>query len=397
MQLITVVYSNKLLNALLRRSAQRLLAVSIVLFTMHTNSLLAAVLPADRSDVMYHQYSGDGVTIDGPSILLRKQVGNHVSLSANYYVDTVSGASIDVRATASAYVEQRKEASVGADFLHDKTLLSLNVTNSSENDFEANSVYAAVSQSFFGDLSTVSLSWSKGDDDVFINGDESFAQDASRQKFGLGLTQILTKSLIVGFASEHISDQGYLNNPYRSIRYVDDSADRGFSFAREVYPNTRSSNAFSINANYYLPYRAAVYFDARTYSDSWGITAKNAKLGYIHPIKNWTIDLFVRLYRQTSADFYGDLFSRENEFNFMARDKELSTYSGITAAVHVGYEWQFSQSSAIQKAALHLEYDYLRFDYDNFRDVTVSNVEVGDEPLFGFSAYALKLYASVWY
>ncbi len=367
------------------------------LFCLLCSSIgFSAVLPQDRSDVMYHKYSGDGVSIDGPSILLRKQVGSHVSLSANYYVDTVSGASIDVRATASPYQEERKETTLGGDFLHEKTLLSVSYTNSSENDFEANSVYLGVSQDFFGDLSTVSLSWSKGWDEVGVRGDESFAEEADRQKFGFGFTQIMTKNLIMGLSAEHVSDEGYLNNPYRSVRFLDSESDRGFRFAREVYPNTRSSNAYSINANYYLPYRAALYADARVYDDSWGITANNYKLGYIHPIGHWIIDVFARHYSQESADFYRDIFSRPNEFNFMARDKEMSTYTGLTAGLHLSYEWQFSQTATFKKSSVHVEYDYMRFDYDNFRDVT-ADAPVGEEPLFGFSANVLKIYASVWY
>ncbi|MFC3121461.1 DUF3570 domain-containing protein [Agaribacter flavus] len=356
----------------------------------------AAVLPQERADVMYHKYSGDGVSIDGPSILLRKQVGEQVSLSANYYVDTVSGASIDVRATASPYQEERKETTLGGDFLHDKTLLSVSYTNSSENDFEANSVYVGLSQDFFGDLSTVSLSWSKGWDEVGRRGDDNFQEEADRQKFGFGFTQIMTKNLIMGFSAEHISDEGFLNNPYRSIRFADSTSERGFRFSSEQYPNTRSSNAYSLNANYYLPYRAALYADARIYDDSWGIKAHNYKLGYIHPVNAWVFDVFVRHYSQEKADFYQDLFSRPNEFNFMARDKELSTYTGITAGLHLAYEWQFSQTATFKKSSLHAEFDYMRFDYDNFRDVT-ADAAVGQEPLFSFSANVIKIYASVWY
>lgn len=357
----------------------------------------ASVLPPDRSDVMYHKYTGDGVSIDGPSILLRKQIGNHVSVSANYFVDTVSGASIDVRATASPYVEERKETTLAADFLKEKTLWSVSYTNSSENDFEANSVFVGVNQSFFGDLSTLSLSWSKGWDEVGVRADEEFEEHADRQKFGFGFTQILTKSLIVGFSSEHITDEGFLNNPYRSIRFFDDQSERGFRFGRELYPNTRSSNAYSINANYYLPYRAALYAEHRQYDDSWGIEAKNSKLGYIHPIKNITIDVFARHYSQQAADFYQDIFDRENQFNFMARDKEMSTYSGLTLGVHLSYEWQFSQSSTFKSSSIHLEFDHMLFEYEDFRDVTVTDSLVGEEPLFEFSASVLKLYASIWY
>lgn len=357
---------------------------------------IASVLPEDRSDVLYKSYSGDGVTIDGPSVLLRKQIGNHVSVSANYYVDTVSGASIDVRATASPYQEERVETTLGTDFLHEKSMLSLSFTNSSENDFEANSVYAGLSQSFFGDLTTLNLSYSKGWDEVGRRGDEQFLEEADRQKFGFGVSQIVSKSLIVGFNAQHVSDEGYLNNPYRSIRYLDSDSDRGFSFATELYPNTRSSNAYSINANYYLPYRAAIYADARTYSDSWGIEAQNARFGYLHPYQNFLLDVFVRRYSQTSADFYSDLFTRENEFNFMARDKEMSTYTGTTVGLSLSYEWKFSQTALVKKSSVHVEYDYMKFDYEDFRDVT-ANAPVGEEPLFGFSANAIKIYASIWY
>ncbi|MFT6270365.1 MAG: hypothetical protein ACJAVV_003199 [Alphaproteobacteria bacterium] len=356
----------------------------------------AAVLPTDRSDVMYKSYTGDGVTIDGPSVLLRKQIGNHVSVSANYYVDTVSGASIDVRATASAYQEERVQTVVGTDFLHEKSLLSLSFTNSSENDFNANSVYVGLSQDFFGDLTTLSMSYSKGWDEVGKTGDDSFLEEADRQKFGFGVSQIMTKSLIMGFNAEHISDEGYLNNPYRSIRFADANSDRGFSFATETYPTTRSSTAYSINANYYLPYRAALYGDARVYSDSWGIEAHNARIGYLQPFDNILLDVFVRYYTQENADFYSDLFSRPNEFNFMARDKEMSTYTGITVGLSLSYEWKFSETATFKKSSFHFEYDYMKFDYENFRDVT-AQAPVGEEPLFGFSASALKIYASIWY
>lgn len=371
--------------------------LGLIVSTLFVGAANSAVLPIERADVLYHAYSGDGVTIDGPSVLLRKNIGGKVSVSANYYVDTVSGASIDVRATASPYEEVRKEKTVGFDYLNNKTLLSTSFTNSSENDFEANSIYVGVSQDFFGDLSTISLSYSKGWDVVGRRGDESFEEEADRQKYGLGFSQVATKSLIVGFNIEHISDEGYLNNPYRAVRFLDATTDRGFSFATEKYPNTRSSTAYSINANYYLPYRAAIYGDARTYSDTWGIKAQNFKIGYIHPIEDeWVFEVFIRHYKQDKADFYQDLFSRPDEFNFMARDKEMSSYTGVTAGISVAYEWQFSQTATFKKSAVHFEWDYMKFDYDDFRDAT-AEAPVGEEPLFGFSANVLRIFASIWY
>jgi hypothetical protein len=75
----------------------------------------AGVLPEDRADVLFHSYDGGGVTIQGPSLLMRKQFAGKFSASANYYVDKVSSASIDVVTTASPYEEERTQYSVGLD------------------------------------------------------------------------------------------------------------------------------------------------------------------------------------------------------------------------------------------------------------------------------------------
>ncbi|MCK5481981.1 MAG: hypothetical protein KAJ06_12565, partial [Gammaproteobacteria bacterium] len=56
----------------------------------------AGVLPDDRADALYHSYDGGGVEITGPSVLILKKIGQNVALSGNYYVDSVSSASIDV-------------------------------------------------------------------------------------------------------------------------------------------------------------------------------------------------------------------------------------------------------------------------------------------------------------
>ena len=42
-----------------------------------------------------------------------------------------------------------------------------------------------------------------------------------RRDYRLGISQILTKNLLMGFSYETISDEGFFNNPYRQIRYFD--------------------------------------------------------------------------------------------------------------------------------------------------------------------------------
>ena len=120
------------------------------------------VLPEDRADLLYHYYSGNDVTIQGPSLLVRKQFAEQFSASANYYVDRITSASIDVVTTASPYTEQRTQYSLGLDYLHDRWLMNIGVSTSEERDFVADTFSFNISQDMFGDLTTVSLGYTLG-------------------------------------------------------------------------------------------------------------------------------------------------------------------------------------------------------------------------------------------
>ena len=138
------------------------LSCAVVLAPAH-----AGVLPEDRADVLYHRYDGGGVTIHGPSVLVRKKMAEKYALSANYYMDMVTSASIDVEVSgASEYKEERDQYSLGFDYLRSKTTYSLNYTDSKENDYEAATTTFGISQDLFGDLTTISMGFSKGSDTV---------------------------------------------------------------------------------------------------------------------------------------------------------------------------------------------------------------------------------------
>lgn len=359
----------------------------------------AAVLPEDRLDLLYHVYDGDNATIQGPSILVRKAVNENISVHANYYVDLVSSASIDVQATASAYEEQRNEATVGVDYLIDNTTMSLSMTGSDEGDYTARSLSFGISQVLFGDLTTISLSAGAGQDEVRRNNDDSFSDTLTRRRFAINVSQILTKDLIVGFSVESIADQGYLNNPYRSVRFADPTSDRGFSYQAEIYPRTRNSDALAVRVMYYLPWRASLRGEYRHFSDSWDITANNTELTLIQPVdslaEGLTLELKLRSYSQTAANFYSDLFPFRDAQTFLARDKELSQFT--TRSIGVGASYEFKPPlDSLDKSSVNLYWDYMQFRYSNFNNVLAGG-EAGSEPAFGFDANVVRLFFSVWY
>ncbi|MEZ5500149.1 MAG: DUF3570 domain-containing protein [Steroidobacteraceae bacterium] len=363
----------------------------------------AGVLPEDRADVLYHRYDGGGVVIDGPSVLVRKKFFDKVSVAGNYYIDMVSSASVDVLSSASPYDEERTQKSLSLDYLRGKSTYSIGYIDSAESDYKAKTYYASISQDMFGDLTTVSFGFKRGSNDVFRNikdssgvrlRDPNFAEQVDTRSYSVGLTQILTRNMIAAAAFETITDEGYLNSPYRSIRFLDGA---GFRLAPEVYPRTRTSNAGSIRLKYHLPYRAAVDGMYRFYSDTWGIVGHTGEIGYTHPWRNFIFEASYRYYTQTSADFYRDLFPRQNTLNFQARDKELASFVSQTAGFGASYEFRIGRAPWLKKTSVNFRYDHILIDYDNFRDITQTGFAPGAEPLYSLNANVFQVFFSAWF
>lgn len=359
----------------------------------------ATVLPEDRVDMLYHSYAGDNLTVTGPSLLVRKQTTANTSVYYNHYIDHVSSASIDVRYRlgASRYVEQRTEQTLGVDYLHGKTLMGGGYTKSKENDYDAKTYHFNVSQDFFGDLSNFSMGYSKGTDKVSSSEDKLPRGSINRQNYRIGLSQIMTKSATVGLNWETITDEGYLQSPYRVYSFCFDypaCTSRGKAF--EKFPSTRTSNAVSVHGSYFLHYRAALHADLKLFQDSWGVNAKTLELGYTHTAKDFIIDLRYRLYQQTKADFYGDLFLYQDQFNFMTRHKELSTFNSASGGITLSYNFAKNGWWIFEKGSASLSFDHTEFKYKDFRDATIVTTP-GTEPLFRFGANVVQIYTSLWF
>ena len=370
----------------------------LLLFALGTAH--AGVLPDDRADVLYHLYDGGGVTIDGPSVLVRKKAGKSLSFVGNHYVDMISSASIDVITTASPYNEERTQWSLGMDYLRGNTTMRVNYTESVESDFDAKSYAVSVSQDMFGDLTTLTLSYGLGDDLVRKSDDPTFERPLDRQIYGVGLTQILTKNLITALNVETVTEEGFLNNPYRVVRYADPLSALGYSFEPELYPNTRTTSAVGLRARYFLPYRAAVEAEYRWFTDTWDIDSNTASLAYIHPWGDWTFKGKFRWHDQTGAHFYRDIFGRSQETNFRGRDKELSPLTSYTVTLQAAYEFISDDGNPnfgfIKRAKVTASLNLLSVDYHDFSDLTALQ-PVGQEPLYQLDADIFQIFFSIFY
>ena len=379
-----------------------LLALAVI-----TAPALGGVLPEDRADVMWHYYNGGDITVEGPEVLVRKKVGDSLSLTAGYYEDMISSASIDVKLSASPYHETRKQENVGVDFLHGNTTYSAGYIHSKEPDYTADTTFYSVSQSMFGDLTTVTMGFRRGWDQIYrdiklpdgqIVNDPTFKQRADHRGYALSVSQILSRNMIAGFNYELLTDQGYLANPYRKIRYLSPGG-LGYALADQVYPNTRTSNAASVQLKYYLPWHAALTAQYRFFRDTWDIVANTFELGYTLPVyRNWLFDGSVRYYEQTHANFYSDLFPRADYQNFMARDRELAAFHSYDVGAGAAYQFHVPGAPWISKSTLNFRYDHLLIKYSDFRNALLApEYGAGNEPLYTLNANIMEVFLSAWF
>jgi hypothetical protein len=368
----------------------------------------AAVLPDDRADLFYSQYSGGGMDITGYSTQVQKKITEDLGVEAGYLIDKVSGASVDVMSNASTIKDERHQKSVSVEYIRNKTTYTLGFTNSTERDYISNTPHFSLSQDMFGDLTTITLGFSSTRNKIGENNGTAEVPNVAwvgysqSHSYSLGLSQIITRNLIGGVTVDVITDAGYLANPYRLIRYYDQSPS-GFGFGNPVFPDTRTSTAVEARAKYYLPYRAAASLSYRYFRDTWGITAETVELGYTHPIRNiWTLEGSLRYYEQGHASFYSDIFPYANYQNFMARDKELAASKNLMVDAKATYAFLPDGWKMFKRGTATFDVSRTQFRYSDYRDYEArisptQGYPAGDEPLYQFDAMVYQLYLSMFF
>ena len=111
---------------------------AVIAALLLVRSTSADVLPDDRADLFYSKYSGGGMDITGDSATVRAKITENFAVEANYFIDKVSGASIDVLSQASVIKDERKQKSGTIEYVHDKTTYTASYTSSVERDYKSN-------------------------------------------------------------------------------------------------------------------------------------------------------------------------------------------------------------------------------------------------------------------
>ena len=327
-----------------------------------TGAAQGATLPEDQAEVLYHVYDGGGVKAQGPALLVRKSLADRVSLSAQYYVDAVSNASIDVVTTASPFKETRKAWDFSAQTVVRDGTLTLGGSRSTEPDYTATAFSLDSSQEVFGNMTTVNLGFTRGQDQVGRKGVAGWIDEATHWQYRAGLTQVLSPRWLASANFELISDSGFLGSPYRAARVFG-------AAVPERNPRTRTSRALklrSLHDTHALWAGSALRAEYRYYWDTWDIKAHTLELGLSKYVaERWLVDASLRSYSQDAALFYSD--NATCETLYVSRNRQLSAFRSTSVALRGSYTWPGLTAPYSMK--LSLGYEFKRFAFDDFTDL----------------------------
>ncbi|MEW6683149.1 MAG: DUF3570 domain-containing protein [Nitrospirota bacterium] len=347
-------------------------AGSVLLLAGVLGSAEAVEPPQDDTAVGYNLYNGGGIMVQGPAMIVKKELLNRMSVKAGARIDLVSSASIDVVTQASPYKERRTEYTVGTDVLHSDVLTGITYTTSHESDYTSNTIAVAMAHDLFEKNTTLNLRFARSWDTVEKNGDPSFGQeDANRTIYSAGVTQSLSPRWLVQVNYEGTADSGFLNNPYRSV--ILDSG----GLAPENYPDSRTGHAWVLRTGFgFVPdsagelsigQRSSVKFDYRYYQDTFAVASHTGQVEYQRYVRNeWLLGSFYRYYRQGQASFYGDRVPSTQIYR--ARDKELSRFSDQWIGASLKYKPRGFHWHGLENLSVQVSYSFLMYDYDNFTD-----------------------------
>ena len=340
----------------------------------------AVTLPEDTAEAMLHVYKGGGLTASGPALLVRKSMADKVSLSASYYVDAVSSASVDVVTTASPYKETRKEAGFGADYVVRDSRITVSAASSKEPDYEVSTGGIDLSQETFGGMTTVTLGYTHSSDKVGRKGSPGFFDSATHWQYRLGVTQILTPRWLMSAKFEAIADDGFLASPYRVARVFG-------AAVPERLPRTRSSRALALDTVVDLGARDALHAQYRYFWDNWDIRAHTLEAGYRRYLRErWLGDATLRLHTQDKALFYSD--NANAETLYVTRNRQFSTFHSVGLGARLSYDWKREPGRYEVKA--HGSWELVNFRYKDYTDLRTGKT-------YSFNANVLALYLTATY
>ena len=271
------------------------------------------------------------------------------SAGAEYLVDVVSAASVDIVATASPnWIEVRHAATLDAAYKPRAFGLALDGDFSIEPDYVSWTAGALATQDLMDDDLTLLLGVSHGHDVAGRAGTpfSVFAHRLDREWVRAGATAVLDRATIASLLADVVIEHGDPGKPYRYVPLFAPGTvvPRGASVdevtrlrvsARplERLPQSRNRYAVTLRVAHRFD-RATLRGDERLYADSWQLFSSTTDGRYLLDLgQRWELGPHLRFHLQTPVSFWQRGYVLRPGFDYPALrtgDRELGPLLGLT-------------------------------------------------------------------
>jgi hypothetical protein len=361
-----------------------------------------AVTPVDAQEepkwdfntsLLYYGEDGDRVQDLSFKSLTRRLFADDRSLSIGLTIDTLTGATPngairqDIAQTFTrpsgngSYVVPAGELPLDDTFKDtrvaltagwqqpagEKGLLSVGLSASKEYDYLHTGLNASYAHDFNKRNTTVSAGFAIAKDsiepvggapipftemrDVGDIGNRAGDQDKDILDFVMGVTQVISRDLLVQVNYSYSRSEGYLNNPYKVLSLVDGDTgdtlprtpgpDGGPSgiFVFEGRPEERTQHSLYTQAKYNMNGKV-LDVSYRYMTDDWEIDSHTIDVRYRWPIGDRSyLEPHLRFYTQTEADFYRLSLDESLALpQYASSDYRMGNFDGTTAGLKYGWK-----------------------------------------------------------
>ncbi len=187
-------------------------------------------------------------------------------------------------------------------------------------------------------------------------------QDKDIVDLVLGVTQVISRNLVVQANYSFSDSSGYLNDPYKIVSVVDGTSGDvvprtppqgvlgpSHEYIYESRPDKRTKHSLYGQAKYYMSGKV-LDVSYRYMTDDWGIDSHTVDLRYRWPIDDSRyLEPHLRFYTQTEASFYavGVVDGSPLPAN-VTHDYRLGNFDAITAGLKYGWETKSGNEMSVR-------------------------------------------------
>jgi hypothetical protein len=271
------------------------------------------------------------------------------STSAQYLVDVVSAASVDIVSTASRrWVEVRHAGTLEASYKPGAFGVAVNGAVSSEPDYSSWTVGGTLTQDLLDQNLTLQLGFNHSHDVAGRSGTpfSVFSRPIDRENIRGGFSLLLDRATIASVSADVVIENGDTSKPYRYVPLFAPGTDvpAGASIdevdalrlaARPLEQLPRSRNRYALTLRMSHRFSSSTLrVDERLYTDSWALSASSTDARYLIDLgRRWELGPHVRAHAQTGARFWQRAYVLRDGFDYPALrtgDRELGPLLGFT-------------------------------------------------------------------